>query len=420
MHLLAPVSMIPKKTALILALFPSLAQAGDPTDIPGNVVWLDASDPDGDGVSGGGFVNGVTWVDKSTSGLASASQIQAMRRPQIVPGAWNGLSALRFDGNDFMDVDASSFGMLNGVQGATMVAVASTIATSNQRVFMVSTGANSAATRAGVNLFDSFGTSIGGLGDYGAAGRRLDSNPFQRIEGGNINMGELGQYAAIFDFSAGQLELFVEGDLVTSANNFQSPGSVSPTDSVNIRVGADANLNQVQGTLRGDLAEVLVYDRVLTELELQSLVDYLHVKWFASPVGDNYCGPAVLNSSGSAGALMGFGSTVAMDNDLTLVASNLPVQEFGYFLTSMDMGFVAAPMGSQGNLCLGGTIGRYVADVASSGPAGKLLSSLDLMDMPAPVQMMVGPGETWYFQCWHRDQNPGPTSNFTEGLRVVF
>ena len=343
-----------------------------------------------------------------------------MRRPQIIAGAWNGLSALRFDGNDFMDVSPGSFGMLNGVEGATMLAVASTTATSNQRVFMASTGANSAATRAGVNLFDSFGTSIGGSGDYGAAGRRLDTNPFQRIEGGDITMGELGQYAAIFDYSAGQLELFVDGQLVTLATNFQSPGSVSPTDSVNIRIGADANVNQVQGTLRGDLAEVLVYDRVLSQDELQSLVDYLHVKWFASPVGSNYCTPAVANSTGAGGILSGFGSLQPADNDLTLVASGLPSDQFGYFLTSMDMGFVGTPGGSQGNLCLGGTIGRYIADVASSGAAGKILLSLDLTNMPPPVQNVVGSGETWYFQCWHRDQNPGATSNFTEGLSVAF
>ncbi len=409
-----------QRTVLFLALLPTFAYGGDPSDIPGNVVWLDASDPDGDGVAGGGFVGGSTWIDKSAAGGADASQPTPMRRPQIVAGAWNGLSALRFDGNDFMDVAPSSFGMLNGTSGATLIAVASTIATSSQRVFMVSTGSNSAQTRAGVNLFDAFGTSIAGSGDFGAAGRRLDTNPFQRIEGGAITMNTLEQYAAVFDYGAGQLELFVDGELVTVADNFQSPGSTSPTDSVNIRVGADAVFGQIQGTLRGDVAEILVYDRVLSETELQSVVDYLHAKWFASPVGDSYCGPAVANSSGAAGILGGFGSGMAAANDFTLIASSLPSDEFGYFLASMDMGFVSSPMGSQGNLCLGGTIGRYTSNVASTGAAGKLLLRLDLADMPPPLQAMVGPGETWYFQCWHRDQNPGSTSNFTEGLSVDF
>ncbi|MCP4035984.1 MAG: hypothetical protein GY733_03545 [bacterium] len=31
----------------------------------------------------------------------------------------------------------------------------------------------------------------------------------------------------------------------------------------------------------------------------------------------------------------------------------------------------------------------------------------------------VQPGDTWNFQCWYRDNNPGPTSNFTDAVTVV-
>ena len=402
----------------LLVLTPAFG--GDPADIPGNVVWLDGSDPDGDGVPGGGFVNGNRWIDKSAAGGANAIQTTGMRRPQVVAGAWNGLSAVRFDGNDYMEVHSSTFGMLNGVDGATLFAVASTLKTGGQRVFMISTGGSSSQTRAGVNLFDSFGTSIGGSGDYGAAGRRLDSDSFQRIEGGSITMGQLEQYAALFDYDQGHLSLYVDGLLETYATNFQSPGSTSPTNSVNIRVGADADLNQLKGTFRGDLAEVLVYDRLLSAAERETVEAYLHAKWFSPAIGTSYCDPAVPNSSGAPGAMSGAGSELAANNDVTLIASDLPPSQFGYFITSQTSGFVAGPGGSQGNLCLGGTVGRYISDVASSGLAGTLLLRIDLNDMPSPVQTVVLPGETWHFQAWHRDQNPTSTSNFTNGLAVSF
>ncbi len=29
-------------------------------------------------------------------------------------------------------------------------------------------------------------------------------------------------------------------------------------------------------------------------------------------------------------------------------------------------------------------------------------------------------GDTWNFQCWYRDNNPVPTSNFTDAVSVTF
>jgi hypothetical protein len=110
---------------------------------------------------------------------------------------------------------------------------------------------------------------------------------------------------------------------------------------------------------------------------------------------------------------------VAADNDLTLTASQLPVNKFGYFLTSQTQAFVQQPGGSQGNLCLGGAIGRYVGDVASSGPNGELVLAIDMTDMPGP-DSFIDPGETWNFQCWFRDKNPELTSNFTDGIALQF
>jgi hypothetical protein len=34
--------------------------------------------------------------------------------------------------------------------------------------------------------------------------------------------------------------------------------------------------------------------------------------------------------------------------------------------------------------------------------------------------MTAIPGETWYFQAWHRDANPTLTSNFTDAVSITF
>ena len=137
-------------------------------------------------------------------------------------------------------------------------------------------------------------------------------------------------------------------------------------------------------------------------------------------LGTNYCGPAVVNSSGAAGVLGALGSATAADNNLTLVASDLPDGEFGYLLCSQGQGFIPGPGGSMGNLCLGGTIGRFTAQISQI-TNNQLSISVDLTALPLSPPVAAQAGETWNFQCWFRDNVGGvPTSNFTNGLSLAF
>ena len=46
---------------------------------------------------------------------------------------------------------------------------------------------------------------------------------------------------------------------------------------------------------------------------------------------------------------------------------------------------------------------------------------LDLANTPTPMgNVSVLAGQTWNFQAWYRDNNPGPTSNFTDAVSVTF
>lgn len=138
--------------------------------------------------------------------------------------------------------------------------------------------------------------------------------------------------------------------------------------------------------------------------------------------GTNYCA-ANPNSTGGTGGLTATGSDVVADNDFHLVASDLPSNAFGFFVASRTQGFVQNPGGSAGNLCLGGTIGRFLQQIQNTGAGTGFTIQADLAAFPSPsgVPVVVAAGETWSFQAWHRDSVAGTaTSNFTVGLEVAF
>ena len=149
----------------------------------------------------------------------------------------------------------------------------------------------------------------------------------------------------------------------------------------------------------------------------------VHIFALDGSVGSSYC-TANVNSTGATGAINGQGSSFAADLNLTLGATQLPANSFGFFLASQNSGFTPNPGGSQGNLCLSGSIGRYVGpgQIQNAGSAGEVSLALDLTQIPQPTGFVsVAAGETWNFQCWYRDAIGGTaTSNFTDGLTIDF
>ncbi|MEZ6004435.1 MAG: S8 family serine peptidase [Planctomycetota bacterium] len=137
--------------------------------------------------------------------------------------------------------------------------------------------------------------------------------------------------------------------------------------------------------------------------------------------GVRYCGSPT-NSSGLAAQISGAGSNEVAQNDLTLTATDLPVNQFAYFLAGTAPDVIVFPGGSQGVLCIGGgqPIARLSSQIQFSGTVGEVSIPVDLTVMPMNPTRPVVAGESWYFQCWFRDQNPTSTSNFSDGLRVDF
>lgn len=140
--------------------------------------------------------------------------------------------------------------------------------------------------------------------------------------------------------------------------------------------------------------------------------------------GTIYC-TSNANSTGVTTAIEMTGSEVGTDDDVLMRAFNMPMNSFGFFITSQTQGFVANPAGSQGNICVAGNIGRFVApgQVKSSGAAGEISLDTNLGEWStqlipvangAPYAALTG--VTSSFQLWHRDI--GSNSNFSDAVQV--
>ncbi|MEM6570087.1 MAG: hypothetical protein AAF957_16880 [Planctomycetota bacterium] len=137
-------------------------------------------------------------------------------------------------------------------------------------------------------------------------------------------------------------------------------------------------------------------------------------------LGARSCAGQSPNSTGVPATLHLTGSASAATNDLTLRVVDLPTGTVGYPINSDTLGFAATPGGSQGNLCLGGSIGRHVTQVGSSGTSGVVALPIDLANLPRlGGAFSASAGETWSFQFWYRDANPQTTSNFSDVVSVT-
>ncbi len=139
------------------------------------------------------------------------------------------------------------------------------------------------------------------------------------------------------------------------------------------------------------------------------------------PAGPTVC-DGVPNSTGSAATAGYVGQEDRALNDVVFYANGLPAHAAGYFIVSQTAGNLPMAGGSQGTLCLGGSIGRLnrPGEVLSSSVDGRFHVAFDLDSIPQPLgTISATAGETWSFQAWYRDANPGSTSNFTSATSIV-
>jgi len=131
------------------------------------------------------------------------------------------------------------------------------------------------------------------------------------------------------------------------------------------------------------------------------------------PLGQNYCGPAVPNSSGDPAEIHACGSASVASNDLLLRAEPVPNQP-GIFFYGPQQANV--PFGN-GTLCIAGQVGRL--DVVNA--TGNVMTFLLDNTSPPSAATQITAGSTWNFQAWFRDPAAlGAFFNLSNGLSVVF
>lgn len=139
------------------------------------------------------------------------------------------------------------------------------------------------------------------------------------------------------------------------------------------------------------------------------------------PLGQVACDPTAASSTGAFPRLNAFGSRVIGDDELQLEASDLPAGAACLFLCSQALASTPNPAGGQGTLCLGSPVGRFRADLGAASAAGSRRIRVQLDAFPGVDAFVpAASGETWAFQAWFRDQDPGPTSNFSGAVAVRF
>ncbi len=139
----------------------------------------------------------------------------------------------------------------------------------------------------------------------------------------------------------------------------------------------------------------------------------------SAQIGSIFCAGQP-NSTGTASVMSASGSTDVSQNDVTLTVDGLPANQFGLFITSQTPILAPNPGGSNGDLCIGGSLGR-ISTLVNSGATGDVSLALDLTGIPnSNALYAVSPGDTVYFQLWHRDTAGPGFSNFSPGIQIAF
>lgn len=255
--------------AVVAALAPTAAGARphpafSPVQIRNLVLWLDAADQSTLVVSGGKVTQ---WNDKSSAGNAVV-QSNSSAQPAVVPSGINGLGNVAFDGAaDYMLSTNQSF--------STSVYPEST-------AFVVQIGALNSGDNPGAVLW-----TAGATGGYPRWGYGLPSSDVAKFFFGGQN--DQLSYPQSIDIT--QPAIFDAGESVTSQQGFANydgapvasiSGSITgDTGSWPLSVGGRYQTTPPQATNfdPSQVAEILVYHRLLRPFEYQEIEGYLACKW---------------------------------------------------------------------------------------------------------------------------------------------
>jgi len=232
-----------------------------------------------------------------------------------------------------------------------------------------------------------------GMGGAQGSANNISGNPtvsYSIVEGGFSGTGNLSSDPLFVDVTNRDLRLTSVSPAVDAADN--SMATPLPLDAGRAPRYVDEPLVADTGVGTAPIVDMGAYESSIGASDLDC--------------------DALPNSTGGVSVLAATGSAAVADNDVNLVVTGLPGGEFGYFLMADSSAQIPA---ASGLICLGAPQLRFSGDVLSSSAGGVMAFTPDLTDLPQG--QVVNPGETWFFQVWHRD---GTTSNFSKSLGVTW
>lgn len=223
-----------------------------PNLISQGALWLDAADLNS--ITKDGSNNVSQWTDKF--GNSNATQGTGANQPVYTANILNNKPIIRFGGNDFLNL-ASAIHTLTNNNNTCFVVANTTTTNATQRLLSMSEAGSSR-----YNLqFDSTVGQISfqsrnAFGSAVSIGSMTETNF-------NIIRGRRAGTTQAITFNAGTEQ--------TNASGADESG----IDAATIGAFTDGTTNP----LTGDIAEIIIYEKSLSESEIRSVEQYLSLKW---------------------------------------------------------------------------------------------------------------------------------------------
>ena len=244
----------------------------EPSQLAGLALWLDAADASTIALNGSTVSQ---WDDKSGNNR-NASQPTASLQPTYLPAGFNGKPTLETDGNDVLELGATSLGRNVGGITCAIVGVHPSGLTfnSNANELYISTGTSITSTRFALTP----NPSSSAANRYAIAGRRLDTDSYGTVSSSTDSLANrgnpwirIGQRA----YSDGRANHWTDGTQDLTNQSFQTAGVSSDTDTLRTAIfGGVANL-----PAGSQLCEIVLTHSTMTNSERQDLEGYLAWKW---------------------------------------------------------------------------------------------------------------------------------------------
>ena len=288
------------------------------TAIGGNVLWLDAADQttiidnDGDSVSSGNFDGQVAqWNDKSGNGN-NLSHATGSNQPTYVAGGKNGNDILSFDGNDALYItDAAQTGLDLTGNGMTLIAVTNPTTTGGARILINKESSYEVAFQGGKYQAAVSTTAPGGWawGGTSAITTAWHITGFTHAD----TAWQFHQERAL-------------SEQMVPANN--QTGNIIPSNQI-FTVGGRGGAIPTGSYFQGDMAEIILFDRALTDSERLDIEIYLSNKW---GIALNNAAPTVTKAAGD----LAQGASITINNGmLSSTDSDDPDADLIYTLSSL-------------------------------------------------------------------------------------